>query len=233
MKPNYLLTESLIGSVAIYMILRRVMTDFSDWDAHKLGIIDKDGKKLRHPVSSKEREAWDILTRFCWNIKKISTKFIGKSKFATYFSAAYLLADSINLFYIENNKEKLNETLLRDISYTKQLYLHNALKQINVGTKVTEENLEMMMFKHITEIEKVLNDNPEIRLMFEDGEAPAINTGGGTVASDIAGFAGRLKQGPTTKMKKIKAKKEKKDLSDIGTILKQKKKKRMVSNEDN
>lgn len=231
MKNNYLLSESLIGSVSIYMILKRLMTDFKDWDAHKLGIIDKDGNKLRHPVSSKEREAWDILTRFCWNIKKISTKFIGKSKFSTYFTAAYLLKDSINAFYIEKNREKLNETLLDDMTYAKQLALHNALKQINVGTKVTEENLELMIFKYISEVESLLEKNPEIRLMFEDdGGAPApINTGGGTVAADIAQHGQYLKQGKTKKMKRFKPK-EKKDLEAIGTVLKQKKKRKPHEN---
>lgn len=173
---NYLLTESLVGSLATYMILKKLMTDFSEWDAHKLGIIDKNGKKLKHPVTSKEREAWDILTRFCWNIKKISTKFIGKSKFAQYFTAAYLLKDSINVFYVEKNKHILNETLLSDITYAKQNCIFNILKQLPEVKCTTDEELEVMIYKYVGIVEKVLNTS-DIYNLFED----SIGIAGGAV----------------------------------------------------
>lgn len=186
---NYLLTESLIGSVSIYMILKRLMTEFTEWDAYKLGIIDKDGNKLKSPVNSREREAWDILTRFCWNLKKITMKFIGKSKFVSYFTAAYLLKDSINLFYIKRNLETLNETLLNDITCAKQLALHQVLKQLPVVEKLTDDNIEFLLFKYMDIIEKCLVRHPDVMNMFEEegaapaGDTPAFN---GTVAADIA-----------------------------------------------
>lgn len=193
MKNNYLLTESLIGGISVYMILRKLMTDFSEWDAYKLGIIDKNGKKLKHPVSSKEREAWDILTRFCWNIKKISMKFIGKSKFAQYFTAAYLLKDSLSLFYIEKNKEKLNETLLSDITYSKQLTIQNFIKKLPQVKCVNEDMLDIEIFKYMNEVQRLLIQHPEVCELFgEDTGGLAGSVPSAPNSNTVAGIA----QGP-------------------------------------
>lgn len=184
------------------------MTDFSDWDACKLGIIDKNGEKLKHPVSSKERESWDILTRFCWNIKKISMKFIGKSKFSQYFTAAYLLKDSFSTFYINKNKERLDESILSDMTFTKQNFIHSIIKQLPEAKCSNEDQLEFMIFKYITIVEKVLKDNPQIYEIFNE-EAPAVIN---TTTADITGVSQYL--GLNKRTKKTK-KAIKKDLSKI------------------
>ena len=205
---NYLLTESLVSTISVYMILRKLMTDFKDWDAHKLGIIDTDGKKLKNPVTSKEREAWDILTRLCWNIKKISYKFIGKSKFASYFTAAYLLKDSLSYFYIEHNLEKLNETILVDMTCAKQTNIYNSFKVIRNNTEtisetITEANLEVMMFKYLHTIENVINLKELQDCLFEDGEAPASSPSAPVVSSDIAKADYRVGSDQTSPRQKL------------------------------
>jgi hypothetical protein len=203
MKNNYLLTESVVSTISVYLILRKLMTDFDQWDAFKLGIINKDGKKLRNPVTAKERESWDILTRLCWNIKKISYKFIGKSKFATYFTAAYLLKDSLSYFYINHNIEKLNESL-QDMTCAKQQRLFETFKVLGSTETTHEDNLEVMMFKHLQEFENVVNLKELESFLFEDGEAPAGPAP--TVANDIAQVSYRL---GNVKKRKLKKKKEK------------------------
>lgn len=221
---NYLLTESLIGGISIYMIMKRLTTDFKDWDACKLGIINDKGEKKKHPTTAKEREAWDILTRFCWNIKKIASKFIGKSKFASYFTAAYLLKDSLTIFYVTKNQERLNETLLSDISFAKQLVITDLIKKININEKVTEETLELKMFQYYDKILAAMLENKEIFTMFEEdapapAAAPTINTG--TVAADIAQhgqYLGVRKKDAINPMKIVK--------KDLKHILKSKKKRK-------
>ena len=190
MKTKYILSESLVGSISVYLILRKLMTDFKDWDACKLGIIDKDGNKKKHPVTSKEKESWDMLTRLCWNIKKITTKFIGKSKFASYFTAAYLLKDSLNS-YIKINQERLDEGLLSDITCSKQLIIHNAIKSLRESTLIPQHDIivneqqndivEFEIHKMILHVEKMLKHNSDLINMFitEDGD-------GATVQADIA-----------------------------------------------
>ena len=178
MKPNYILSESLMSTISVYLILKKLMQPYAEWDACKLGIIDKTGKKLRHPVTASQREAWDMLTRLCWNIKKISTRFVGAGKFAQYFSAAYLLKDSLST-YIKINQEHLNEGLLSDMTFYKQNCLYTVIKNLpehNNLAMITHNNLETEIFKILTEVENLLETNSEINLMFEDG----------TVAGDIA-----------------------------------------------
>jgi hypothetical protein len=231
MKSNYLLTESLAGSIAVYMILKKLMTEFSDWDACKLGIIDKDGKKLKHPISAKEREAWDILTRFCWNIKKISMKFIGKSKFAQNFTAAYLLKDQITSFFIEKYKNKLDESVLDDMTYSKQSLIHNIIKKLPDVKCTDEDDLEMYIFKHLNEVEKILADS-EINAIFEDSigvAGSATSNGVDNLAPGPGAILGDRKKIDSNKFqKKSLTKPLKKDLSKII-----KKKKRKTTDESN
>lgn len=206
------------------------MTEFSDWDACKLGIINKDGKKLKHPISAKERESWDILTRFCWNIKKISMNFIGKSKFAQNFTAAYLLKDQITPFFIEKYKNKLDESLLDDMTYSKQSIIHNIIKKLPDVKCTDEDDLEMYIFKHLNEVEKILADS-EINTIFEDSIGVA---GSGTTVNDIAAGPGcilgdRKKVNPNKFIKRNLTKKTIK--TDLSKIIK--KKKRKTTDESN
>jgi len=154
---KYLLTESMVNTVALYVILQKLMTQFEDWEAYKLGIIDSDGNKLKEPKTSKEIEAWDLLTKFCWNFKKILNKFIGKSRLATFLTASYLLKDSLSLFYIEHNKEKLNE--LKTFSFNKQTLIYEMIKSLpKIEEKVTEDNFEYLMFLYMEKIDQIILD---------------------------------------------------------------------------
>jgi hypothetical protein len=216
-KSNYLLVESLISTISVYMILKKLMSPWEDWDEYKLGIIDKEGNKKKHPITSKERESWDMLTRLCWNLKKITSKFIGKSKFAQYFSAAYLLKDSITP-YILIHQEKLHESLLHDMNYSKQFLIYRILKDLpehNNLAGTTHNNLvEIEIFKCVQKVASVLESYPELEKMFEDES-------GATVQADIAQFTGYL--GATKKTDPMK-------LARPGL---KKLKKRKSKNEDN
>jgi hypothetical protein len=159
-----ILTESVFNTVALYMILKKLMTPFAGWDACKLGIIDAKGKKLREPVSSKERDAWDLLTKFVWNFKKIISKFIGPSDFAASFSAAYLLKDSISLFYVEKNMQKINETILNDFTAARQLVIFNLIAALpKLQEKVTEDNFEILFLMYNDKVSRLLEDKNIVR----------------------------------------------------------------------
>lgn len=154
---SYILSENMVNTISLYIILKKIISPFSEWAAFDLGIIDKNGKKLKEPVSAKELEAWDLLTKFVWNFKKILIKVVGKSKLASYLSMSYLLKDSINLFYIEHNKQKLNESVLIDMTYTKQNFIYEILKELPpVNCKITEDNFEYYLNLYIPKIEKIL-----------------------------------------------------------------------------
>lgn len=159
---SYLLSEGIIDTAALYILLKKIITPFEQWDAYKLGIIDKDGNKIKTPISSKERNAWDLLDRFACNFKKLIMRFIGKSNFVTYFSLAYLLKDHIDYFYISHNKEILHEKYLNDFTIIKQNRLNLIIKEVEKKygvEKVTEENVEMLIIKYQKIFEKIDIEN--------------------------------------------------------------------------
>ncbi|CAM0039824.1 hypothetical protein VPHF86_0050 [Vibrio phage F86] len=63
---------------------------FDRWEAYKLGIIDKDGKKLRDAESAKEKANWTLFHVTVCNIKKMIHLLPG-GKTALDYGASYLL----------------------------------------------------------------------------------------------------------------------------------------------
>ena len=156
---SYILSESMVDTIAVYLILQKLITPFEKWDACKLGIIDKNGKKLKQPITSKEREAWDLLTKFIWNFKRILQKFIGKSKFATYFTASILLKDSVGLFWFENNIQRLNENELKDLTFSKQKMIYDILQLVPTNpAKISEDNFELLMYSLFPITEQLITE---------------------------------------------------------------------------
>jgi hypothetical protein len=132
-----------------------------------------------------------------------------------------LLKDSLN-DYILINQEKLNETLLSDMTFKKQELLYNSIKELsehnNLAT-ITHNNLvdpqhenivDFNIQKLIPVVEKLFLTYPELINMFEDES-------GATVCADIAQHSDRLgsmkRENPNKFIKKdlIKLKKKRKE----------------------
>ena len=92
-----------------YRFIKLLVTPFEKQDAFKLGIIDKDGnrvlpvtppggvrKVVPEPlVSTEEKNAYTILHKLVFNIKKIFGKVPGlRTKLGTYAAALFLLKDT-------------------------------------------------------------------------------------------------------------------------------------------
>ena len=97
-----------------YRIIKLLTTPFEKQDAYRLGIIDKNGKVLRKTKdlkTPKERDAYTILHRFVFNLKRlINIVPGGKSKLGTYAAALGLL--------LKENKD------INEIEIEKVLYKH-------------------------------------------------------------------------------------------------------------
>tara|TARA_Y100000590_G_scaffold457703_1_gene610876 strand:- start:306 stop:623 length:318 start_codon:yes stop_codon:yes gene_type:complete len=103
-----LLQESgLVDTYITYRIITTLVKPWKEQDAYKFGIIDDKGKTLRKAKTLKkteEKNAYTILIRFIFNLKRILEKIPGgKSKFASYAAAAVLLLKEED----ENEKETL------------------------------------------------------------------------------------------------------------------------------
>ena len=94
--PENLITEgAAIDLFVAYRFLRILTTPWEDQPAFKLGIIDKDGKLLKKRKDLKttdEKEAFTLLHRLIFNLKRILSKIPGvRTKIGTYATALYLL----------------------------------------------------------------------------------------------------------------------------------------------
>ena len=87
-----------------YRFIRLLTTPFTDTDAYKLGIIDEKGNRVRLPKSTKpavelataeQKNAYTVLHKLVFNIKKIFDKVPGlRTKLGTYAAALFLLKDT-------------------------------------------------------------------------------------------------------------------------------------------
>jgi|TARA_X000001316_G_C922299_1_gene37361 hypothetical protein len=87
-----------------YRFIRLLTTPFKDTDAYKLGIIDEKGNRVRLPKSTKpavelatteQKNAYTVLHKLVFNIKKIFDKVPGlRTKLGTYAAALFLLKDT-------------------------------------------------------------------------------------------------------------------------------------------
>lgn len=96
-----------VDSLITYRILRLLTTPFTDTEAFKLGIIDATGKELKkmkdlHTVA--ERDAYTLLHRLVYRLKRIIEKVpVENKKFLSFAAALALIKEEIN-----TNKESID-----------------------------------------------------------------------------------------------------------------------------
>jgi hypothetical protein len=173
----------LVDSVIAYRILRMLTTPFEETDAYKLGIIDARGKELKKMSqlnSADERNAYSILHRMVFRIKRIIEKVpVDNKKLATFAAALSL---------IKENYENSCEPIDLELQYLNRL-----------NTDLTEE------IKYVVEN---LNNKKiyTFKQYSEDAAAPIANNAG---SPGVAGFTPETlgvpkgKQPPLLKRKKV------------------------------
>jgi hypothetical protein len=173
----------LVDSVIAYRILRMLTIPFEETDAFKLGIIDSKGKELK-PMRSlnsvNERDAYTILHRMVYRIKRIIEKVpVDNKRIATFAAALSLIKENY-----ENNCEPIDLELQ---------YLNKLNTDLTEEIKYVVENLttkKVYTFKQYS----------------EDAAAPIANNAG---SPGVAGFTPdtlgvpKNKQPPLLKRKKV------------------------------
>ena len=94
----------------IYQVLKRLTTPFDETKAFELGIIDKNGKLLKKPKTSEDKNAYNYFDRFIFNLKRLLHRVGLKSKFANYAAALFLLKEERN-GYMPTDTEMLHGIL--------------------------------------------------------------------------------------------------------------------------
>ena len=120
-----------------YRFLRLLTTPFEKTDAFKLGIIDKNGNRVKLAKSTKPavelatselKNAYTILHKLVFNIKKIFAKVPGlRTKVGTYAAALFLLKDTF--------KEHIEDPDMFEKEFIKFLKENN----VELDTEISEE----------------------------------------------------------------------------------------------
>jgi hypothetical protein len=118
-----------VDSVLAYRILKMLTTPFDETEAFKLGIIDARGKELKHMRdlhTVEERDAYSILHRMVYRLKRIIEKVpVQGKKLASYAAALALIKEHTEKNYEPINLEelfldKLKTDFTEDLQYVKE-----------------------------------------------------------------------------------------------------------------
>ena len=168
-----------------YRFIKLLVTPFNKTEAFKLGIIDEKGNRVKiegtnKPTSlntSKEKNAYTVLHKLVFNIKKIFAKVPGLgSKLGTYAAALFLLKDTFKesvdpkmferefLKYIKENDIKINDSITEEVQLDGDLLPKGIYKlQNDIVVDEEDENLpparegdEVETFEDIAPVDTVL-----------------------------------------------------------------------------
>jgi hypothetical protein len=126
----------MLDNLIAMRILYKLVTPFVDSDAYKLGIIDEKGKLLKKPsefTTSEEKDAYDMLDRLVFNLKRLLSKLPGGDNKLKNLAAAYFL---VKEHY--DNEEVSDDMLQEQLETFSNVWL-------------VEETLEVMKFLELME----------------------------------------------------------------------------------
>ena len=148
----------LIDNLIAFRILYKLVQPFDKTDAFKLGIIDKNGKLLCSTDSlrtDEEKDAYNYLTRLCFNLKRLLAKVPGgASMLGSLVAAYYLIKESVETHNFDEIEERFNTLLSENVCHVEEQLL-------------VEKFLVML----------------EDDLLTEEGEAPTNSVASGQMAS--------------------------------------------------
>jgi len=154
-----------------YRFIKLLTTPFEKTDAFKMGIIDKNGNRTDKKLYKiDERNAYTVLHKLVFNIKKIFSKVPGlRTKVGTYAAALFLLKDTFKehiedpqmfekefLNYLKENDIELDDSIVEEVT------LDNG--KLSKGIYVLTQDI-VTGGEDEDEIEAIIGDEVEV---FED-----------------------------------------------------------------
>jgi hypothetical protein len=100
----------LVDNIIAAKLLKLLTTPFEEMDAFKLGIIDKDGNRIRKPQTMEDERAYNMLVRFIINLKKIFMKKDSGLSLKSLRHSAFLVKE-MDLSFEDMEDEELCEEI--------------------------------------------------------------------------------------------------------------------------
>ena len=135
-----------------YRFIKLLVTPFEKQDAYKLGIIDKNGNRILIPGTNRptsldkieERNAYTVLHKLVFNIKKLFAKVPGlRTKLGTYAAALFLLKDTFKedvdpkmweqefMKYLKESGYELDDTISEEVTLENGMLPKGVYKLVN------------------------------------------------------------------------------------------------------
>jgi hypothetical protein len=136
---------SVFNAYLAYQFIKILTTPWKKTDAYKLGIIDDKGTVLRKSAdleTSVEKNAYSLVHRLVFNLKKILEKIPGgRSRIASYAAAFALLRENKDNDFSESELELFEELLIDYINECERNYEEDVLLEDIANSVGTASNL--------------------------------------------------------------------------------------------
>jgi hypothetical protein len=120
----------IVDNLIAFRVLTMLVKPFPETESFKLGLIDKNGKKLRDPKTEEEKDSYDYLNRLVFNMKKLINKLPGgDNKIKNLVAALYLIKEHLRA----DNGKLVTEQELNNI--------------INFNGILAEETIQYKMYE--------------------------------------------------------------------------------------
>ena len=141
-----------------YRFVKLLTTPFENTDAYKMGIIDKDGFRIKGKILYKQSEqsAYTVLHKLVFNIKRIFAKVPGiRTRMGTYAAALFLLKDTFKehvddpemfekqlLEFFKDNNVEFDNDIVEEVT------LDNG--KLSKGLYVLTQDVVTVSYTHLT-----------------------------------------------------------------------------------
>lgn len=89
---------SLADTLYAFRFLKLLVTPWEETSAYKIGLIDDEGKLIKKPKTSEEKDTYTVYHKLVYNVKRLLNKLpFGKSRLASYTAALYLIKEETGL----------------------------------------------------------------------------------------------------------------------------------------
>lgn len=149
---------SALNTLAAYKFIKLLSTKFEDWDAFKLGLIDKDGKTLKSASTQDEKKSMGMFEKLVKNVKKVFHKApLGAIKIGSLVVALKMLKEDADK---EGYDYQLLESKMIDEFDIKVNLNEDISNEILEAGKYTDENDNMYVVLEVIEpVDQILGVN--------------------------------------------------------------------------
>ena len=165
-----------IDAFITFRFLKLLVTPFEKTEAFNLGIIDKRGKVLRKYKTLErieERQAYTILHRLVFNIKKLIEKVPGgKSRLASYAAALFLIKEHVRE-YQDSDGQLLEKELYKYLKDNDLVEEDDGeiKEEITFADKLLKGQYKLVQDVGVDEDDKVIGKKGDIVNVYSD-QAP-------------------------------------------------------------